>query len=88
MLLWGKNKEKARPFTNIKVILRNKKRAGWWHSERYAEVEAAHDWGIDMDRWWELSEAAKAYMMTYTDTQGWMRAWEEHLAERESKKRA
>jgi len=51
-------------------------------------VDTAHDWGIDLDSWWGLSEAARAYMMAYTGARGWMKAWEEHLAERESKKRA
>jgi len=69
-------------------LSRLKGKKGWWHSQRYSEIAAAHDWGIDLDRWWTLSAEAQAYMMAYTGARNWMRAWEEHLAERENKKHA
>src|SRR5690554_6429659 len=58
----------------------------WWFSRRFAEVDAAHDWGLTPSEFWAASEADQVYMLAYTRARARMSAWDAQQRAREMEK--
>lgn len=65
--------------------MRERKPGKWTHSKVFEDVEVAHDEGVGISTFWNLSENDRAYMIARRRAKGTMEAWEMYLQEERAK---
>lgn len=60
--------------TPIRALER--KAGKWFATDHFTEADVAFKWGIDLDKWAELSEWARARMYAYCNVKAMMNNYE------------
>lgn len=63
----------------IRRKLRKSKTGDWFYDRLLDQYLAAKAWGIDPDRWEDLSDGARGIVLEVYRTDRTMRAWEAHV---------
>src|SRR5690606_31483528 len=74
---------KGRP---LRAAARSLPAGSWSYSPGFAEVDAAHEWGMAPSAFRALDEEDRALMQVYAESRALMRAVEEHEMARQMKR--
>lgn len=75
-----KGQESETPIDNLHI-----EGGKWQYTRRFHEDLAAKFWGIDLERWYGMSEDYRAEHVAVYELENEMRAYEEQESERKSK---